>query len=136
MTLRIQPAPLQTQADDEMVMIMLQEHVPLSLLIDLTDYVRQQVVKTDVHGKESLRIGLPPRRAVHAREISQVASPTPSNTTTPRGAKKRRPRRNVRAAEYPPARQGDRSQRRSLGRAVGCRQQGCLNLLRLTRRSA
>jgi hypothetical protein len=29
--------PLETQADDEMVMTMLQEHVPLSLLVDLSD---------------------------------------------------------------------------------------------------
>jgi hypothetical protein len=37
MTLRTQPDPLQTQADDELVMTILQEHVPLSLLVDLTD---------------------------------------------------------------------------------------------------
>jgi hypothetical protein len=37
MTVNIQPDPLQTQAGDELVMSILQEHVPLALLVDLTD---------------------------------------------------------------------------------------------------
>jgi hypothetical protein len=37
MTISIQPDPLQTQAEDELVMSILHEHVPLALLVDLTD---------------------------------------------------------------------------------------------------
>jgi hypothetical protein len=37
MNISIQPDPLQTHADDELVMSILQEHVPLALLVDLTD---------------------------------------------------------------------------------------------------
>ena len=37
MTDNNQPDPHQTPADDELVMSILQEHVPLALLIDLTD---------------------------------------------------------------------------------------------------
>jgi hypothetical protein len=37
MTANIQPGPLQPPADDELVMSILQEHVPLALLVDLTD---------------------------------------------------------------------------------------------------
>jgi hypothetical protein len=37
MTVRNQPDPLQTHAEDELVMTILQEHVPLALLVDLTD---------------------------------------------------------------------------------------------------
>jgi len=37
MTLRNLPEPLHIEADDELVMTILQEHVPLALLVDLTD---------------------------------------------------------------------------------------------------
>jgi hypothetical protein len=37
MTVSTQPDPLETPEEDVLVMGMLQEHVPLSLLIDLTD---------------------------------------------------------------------------------------------------
>jgi hypothetical protein len=37
MSTTIQPEPLQTQAEEELVMSILHEHVPLALLVDLTD---------------------------------------------------------------------------------------------------
>jgi hypothetical protein len=37
MTAIIQPDPPETPAEDELVMSILQEHVPLALLVDLTD---------------------------------------------------------------------------------------------------
>ena len=37
MTANIQPDPPETPAEDELVMTILQEHVPLALLVDLTD---------------------------------------------------------------------------------------------------
>jgi hypothetical protein len=37
MTANIQPEPPETPAEDELVMSILQEHVPLALLVDLTD---------------------------------------------------------------------------------------------------
>jgi hypothetical protein len=37
MTINIQPSPPETPAEDELVMSILQEHVPLALLVDLTD---------------------------------------------------------------------------------------------------
>jgi hypothetical protein len=37
MTVNIQPDPRETPAEDELVMSILQEHVPLALLVDLTD---------------------------------------------------------------------------------------------------
>jgi hypothetical protein len=37
MTATIQPDPAQIPAEDELVMSILQEHVPLALLVDLTD---------------------------------------------------------------------------------------------------
>jgi hypothetical protein len=37
MTANIQPDPRETHAEDELVMSILQEHVPLALLVDLTD---------------------------------------------------------------------------------------------------
>ena len=37
MTFSTQPDPLQPHAEDELVMSILHEHVPLALLVDLTD---------------------------------------------------------------------------------------------------
>jgi hypothetical protein len=37
MTVNIQPNPPETPAEEDLVMSILQEHVPLALLIDLTD---------------------------------------------------------------------------------------------------